>query len=114
MKGWEICGRERLGMKIVDRMESPLCGSIPAPRVLQNQLDHLLESEIMETEQNLLKDLQKVIKASNRKSWVFTFLTTAIILHVMERDAWRLLYWVHHQDQVRCFKSAVKRSVDNL
>jgi hypothetical protein len=91
-------------MKIVDRMESPLHGSISAPCVLQNQLDHLLESEIVETERHLLKNLQKVIKVSDRTSWVATFLATAIILHVMERDAWRLLYWVHHQEQVRCFK----------
>jgi len=104
MKGWEIYGHERLGMKIVDRIESPLHGSIPAPRVLQNQLDHLLESEIVKTERHLLKNLQKVIKASDRTLWVATFLATAIILHVMERDAWRLLYWVHHQEQVRCFK----------
>ena len=114
MKGWEICGHERLGMKIVDRIESPLHGSIPAPRVIQNQLDHLLEYEIMETERHLLKNLQKVIKASDRKSWVATFLATAIILHVMERDAWRLLYWVHHQEQVRCFKVAVKHSIDEF
>ena len=68
----------------------------------------------METERHLLKNLQKVIKASDRKSWVATFLATAIILHVMERDAWRLLYWVHHQEQVRYFKVAVKRSTDEF
>jgi hypothetical protein len=50
MKGWEICGYERLGMDIVGRLESPLYGSIPVPRVLQNQLDHLLEAEIAKTE----------------------------------------------------------------
>ncbi len=87
MKGWEICGHERLGMKTVDRMESPLYGSVPAPRVLQNQLDHLLESEIVETERRLLKNLQKLIKASDRISWVATFLAIAIVLHVMKRDA---------------------------
>jgi hypothetical protein len=112
MKGWEVCGHERLGMKTVDRIESSLHGSVPAPHVLQNQLDHLLEYEIVETERHLLKNLQKIIKASDRKSWVATFLATAIILHVMERDAWRLLYWVHHQDQVRLFKVDVKRFID--
>jgi len=104
MKGWEICGHERLGMKTVDRMESPLYGSVPAPRVLQNQLDYLLESEIVETERRLLKNLQKLIKASDRISWVATFLAIAIVLHVMKRDAWRLLYWIHHKEQVRYFK----------
>ncbi|KAL9027847.1 MAG: hypothetical protein Q9196_003692 [Gyalolechia fulgens] len=114
MKGWEIYGQERLGMKIVDRIESPLHGSVPAPRVLQNQLDHLLEYEIVETERHLLKNLQKVLKASDRKTWVATFLAIAIILHVMERDAWRLLYWVNHQEQVRPLKADVKRSIDGV
>jgi len=68
MKGWEICGHKRLGMKIVDRMESPLYESVPASRVLQNQLNHLLESEIIEIERRLLKNLQKLIKASDRIS----------------------------------------------
>ncbi len=103
MKGWEICGHERLGMGIVDRWESPLYGSIPVPRVLQNQLDHLLEAEVVKTEQHLLKTLQKVIRASNRSAWVIIFLAIAIILHVMERDTWRLLYWVNHQEQVSSF-----------
>lgn len=114
MKGWEICGHEGLEMKIVDRIESPLHRSVPAPRVLQNQLDHLLEYEIVETERHLLKNLQKVIKASERNSWVVTFLATAIILHVMERDTWRLLYWVHHQEQVRHLKVGVNCSVDEF
>lgn len=103
MKGWEICGHERLGMDTVDRSESPLYGSIPVPRVLQNQLDHLLEAEIVKTEQDLLKTLQKVIKASDRHAWVVTFLGIAITLHVMERDAWRLLYWVNHREEVSTF-----------
>lgn len=103
MKGWEICGYERLGMDIVGRMESPLYGSIPVPRVLQNQLDHFLEAEIVKTERYLLKNLQKVIRASNRSAWVITFLGIAIMLHVMERDAWRLLYWVNHEEQVSSF-----------
>lgn len=108
MKGWEICGHERLGMNIVDRIQSPLHGSIPVPRVLQNQLDHLLEAEIAKTEQYLLKNLQKVIRASDRSAWVITFLGITIILHVMERDAWRLLYWVNHQEQVSCFNQLLK------
>lgn len=103
MKGWEIRGHERLGMDIVSRFESPLYGSVPVPRVLQNQLDHLLEAEIVKIERYLLKNLQKVIRASNRSAWVSTFLGIAIILHVMERDTWRLLYWVNHQEQVSSF-----------
>ena len=54
------------------------------------------KSVIVETERHLLKKLQKVIEASGRTSWVATFLATTMMLHVKERDAWRLLYRVHH------------------
>lgn len=57
MKGWEICSYERLGIDIISRLESPLYGSIPVPRVLQNQLDYLLEAEIAKTERYILKNL---------------------------------------------------------
>ena len=90
-------------MDIVGRSESPLYGSIPVPRVLQNQLDHLLEAEIVKIEKYLLKTLQKVIKASDPHVWVVAFLGIAITLHVMERDAWRLLYWVNHGEEVSTF-----------
>ncbi|KAL9034452.1 MAG: hypothetical protein Q9214_007036, partial [Letrouitia sp. 1 TL-2023] len=69
-------------------------------------LDHLLEAEIVKTEQRLLKQLQKAIRASDRRAWVVTFLGIAIILHVMERDTWRLLYWVKHREHVSSFQLA--------
>jgi len=105
MKGWQICGHEYLGMDIVDNIESPLHGTIPVSRVLQNQLDHLLELEIVQTERLLLKNLQKAMRLSDRSSWIIIFLGIAIMLHAMERDTWRLLYWVHHQEEVSRFGS---------
>lgn len=98
MKGWEIYGPDRLGMKY-----SPFHGSIPATRVLQNQLDHQLESAIVKTEQRLLMLVQTNLRKSDRHDWIVTFVGIAIILHVMERDAWRLMYWVKHQEQACCF-----------
>ena len=90
-------------MEIVNQKRSALYGSFPAPRVLQNQLDHLLEIEIAKTEKSLLKNLQKLIRASNRCVWIIVFVGIAVVLHVMERDVWRLLYWVNHREQVSCF-----------
>ncbi len=87
MKEWKICDYERLGINIVNWLESPLYESILVFRVLQNQLNHLLETKIVKIERCLLKNFQKVIRASNRFVWVITFLEIAIILHVMKRDA---------------------------
>ncbi len=98
MKGWEIHGPDYLGMK-----HSPSHGSTPAPRVLQNQLDHQLESAIVNSEQRLLGLVQTTLRKSDRRDWIVLFVGIAIILHVMERDAWRLMYWVKHRGQACCF-----------
>ncbi|KAH7317367.1 hypothetical protein BKA65DRAFT_113121 [Rhexocercosporidium sp. MPI-PUGE-AT-0058] len=67
MKGWEISGGDEfLGITIVNEPSSLLHNTIPAPRVLQNQLDHLLERQIFETEHKLLKELQKLIRRHDR------------------------------------------------
>lgn len=98
MKGWEISGGDEfLGMTIVNEPSSLLHNTIPAPRVLQNQLDHLLERQIFETEHKLLKELQKLIRRHDRGQWVVVFLALVIVLHILERDTWRLMYWVHHK-----------------
>ncbi|KAH7390030.1 hypothetical protein BKA64DRAFT_756964, partial [Cadophora sp. MPI-SDFR-AT-0126] len=94
MKGWEISGGDEfLGMTIVNEPSSLLHNTIPAPRVLQNQLDHLLERQIFETEHKLLKELQKLIRRHDRGQWVVVFLALVIVLHILERDTWRLMYW---------------------
>ena len=101
MKGWQICGTETLDMHVVEEENSPLHGTVPVPRVLQNQLDHLLECYIYQTERHLLDRLEKTIKEKERAEWVATYLTMVVILHVFERDTWRLLYWVHHSEEVQ-------------
>jgi hypothetical protein len=70
MKGWQICGMETLGMHVVEEKNSPLHGTVPVPRVLQNQLDHLLECQIYETEYSLLGRLQKAMVKKERPDWV--------------------------------------------
>lgn len=101
MKGWSITGGdELLGMSVVNEPASLLHDTIPAPKVLQNQLDHLLERQIFETESSLLKELQRLIRRRDRGQWIVVFLSLVIVLHVLERDTWRLMYWVHHKAEV--------------
>jgi hypothetical protein len=100
IKGWQICGMETLEMHVVEEKDCPLHGTFPGPRVLQNQLDHLLERQIYETEYSLLGRLQELMVKKKRPDWVAIFLTLVIMLHVFERDTWRLMYWILHPEEV--------------
>lgn len=88
-------------MDVVNDIHSPLHGTVPVPRVLQNQLDHLLEMQIADIESELFLRLQKTMRLRKRADWVSIFLAVILILHVIERDIWRLLYWLRHHEEVR-------------
>ena len=62
MTWWNIGGDEMLGMYRVTDIMSALFGTIPAPRVLQNQLDRNLELHIATTELEFLKELQNAMQ----------------------------------------------------
>jgi len=100
MKGWSITGKEDLGMRVVEDMECPLNGSIPAPRVLQNQLDRNLESYIVTRERDLLKAVQRGFRKSRSVGWNVICAAVIFILHVLERDTWRLMYWRKRREEV--------------
>ena len=66
----------------------------PPPRVLADQLDHLLERRIWQLEKQILAELQKRIFARKRHDWLKIFLTTTVLLNALERDSWRLYDWI--------------------
>src|SRR4051794_6466189 len=101
MKGWEVSGAETLGMHQVVDKESSLYGTTPAPRVLQNQLDRKLEEYCAETEVVCLNGLQRAMLRKTAKQWTVIFTATLLLLHVWERDIWRLLYWTMRVNSVR-------------
>ena len=94
MKGWQVCGLETLEMERVTDARSSLYGTIPAPRVVQNQLDRNLEEYVARVEIALVKQLQNAMLRTKSTEWITVFTTVAITLHVVERDIWRLEYWV--------------------
>ena len=101
MQGWSIVDSdELLGMSVINEPASLLHKTVPAPKVIQNQLDHLLERQIFEIEESLLNEIQKLIRRRDRGQWIVVFLSLVIVLHVLERDIWRLVYWVHHKEEV--------------
>jgi hypothetical protein len=79
MKGWIIHDQETLKIAIINDVGSLLNGTISVPHVLQNQLDHKLEQEVIRTERKLLKELQRVMKLRNRYQWSIFILSKAIV-----------------------------------
>ena len=77
-----------------------LFNTVPAPRVLQNQLDRSLESYMASMELRLLKELQKAMLQAKANTWIAIFVAVVIILHTRERDIWRLEHWVLHPEVV--------------
>lgn len=98
MTGWQISGPDWLGMPLITDQMSPLYGTVPAPRVLQNQLDRKLEAYIARIEKSLLTELSRTMLRIRPCERTTIFLAVIILLHVRERDIWRLQYWVlNHQ-----------------
>ena len=103
MKGWSMSGHETLGMCRVTDLGSYLFYTIPAPRVLQNQLDRNLELYMARTELTFLKALQNAMLRVRKHAWTVVFTATVIALHMRERDIWRLEHWVLNPDVVSFF-----------
>lgn len=100
MKGWEIAGHETLGMSVIEDDECPLCGAVPAPRVLQNQLDRNLECYIVSKEKELLRAIQRAFRKGGLEQQDMISLAVMVVLHVLERDTWRLMYWTNRCEEV--------------
>lgn len=55
--GWKFSGDESLGMAVIKDQDSAWYGIKPVPRMIQNQLGHLLELNIIELDRKILKDV---------------------------------------------------------
>ncbi|KAF1363473.1 hypothetical protein EJ07DRAFT_152281 [Lizonia empirigonia] len=93
MQGWQLTFPGSLGMLPVVDQDSFLFNTTPAPRVLQNQLDQILEQYCAKKEMEYLKALQGAMRKTVRRDWITIFASSIILLHTRERDIWRLLYW---------------------
>lgn len=99
MKGWQAPENPLLGIIRVDNPGSPYHQTLPAPRVLQNQIDSRIEAHVARVELQLLKELQKAMKQKTC-AWTEIFSTVFLILRVTEKDIWRLMYWLKHDKEV--------------
>lgn len=93
MKGWQC--EQAL---VIEVDHSPYRGQKPAPRVLQNQMDQHLEAIIVSKEKCLLSSIQEPI--SHHLNRVDIFAAIVVLLMVVEKDIWRLIYWTKHASNV--------------
>lgn len=103
MRGWQAKEDPALGICRVTDPESPYYNTTIAPRVLQNQIDSRVEAFMARVELQLLKDLQKAMKQKTC-SWIEIFSTVFLILRVAEKDIWRLMYWLRHENEAYKWK----------
>jgi hypothetical protein len=88
-------------MAIVEDTHSAWCGIIPVPRMIQNQLGHLLELHMIRLDEEILKHVHKLLHERKRTSWVVTTLAVFCLLLIRELDAGRIIFWKRYRDPVR-------------
>ncbi|KAM0794839.1 hypothetical protein BDR22DRAFT_814504 [Usnea florida] len=96
--GWQFTGEENLGMAPVTDKLSAWYGTVPVPRMVQNQLGHLLELKMIELDGKILKAVQQLLYKRSRPTWIIGTLAVFILLHIRELDAGRNIYWRRYKD----------------
>lgn len=86
-------------MDTIEQEGSAWSGIRPVPRMIQNQLGHLLELHMITLDKMILKGIQVMMR--DRKQWAVTTIALAILLHTRELDIGRNLYWSRYADPVR-------------
>ena len=99
--GWRFVGDESLGMPLVTEKDSPWYGKTPVPRMVQNQLNHLLELRLTELDTKILKGCKALMEKRERDKWLILILVFFFLLHVREVDTARNIYWKRYSDIVR-------------
>lgn len=97
---WRFSGDESLGMVIVEERKSAWCGIKPVPRMIQNQLGHLLELNMIELDRKILKGIQDEMRKGHRRVWIDVTLAAFLLLHIRELDAGRNIFWSRYVDTV--------------
>jgi hypothetical protein len=92
--------RETLGMPTVEDRDSAWYGSTPVPRMIRNQLGHLLELNMIRLNREVKKGLLKMAQKKDRKMWIVEFLAAFILAHTEEVDAGRNIFWSRYEDLV--------------
>lgn len=97
---WVLSGDESLGMAAVEDRDSAWYGLKPVPRMIQNQLGHLLELNLIALDRKILRVVQGMIEKGERRMWIVVTLAVFLLLHIRELDAGRNILWTRYEDPV--------------
>ena len=97
---WQLSGDESLGMAVIEDRDSAWYGIKPVPRMIQNQLGHLLEMNMIDLDRKILKGVQALMEQRERRMWVVVTLAVFLLLHIREVDAGRNIFWSRYIDPV--------------
>ena len=100
MVPWQLVGDESLGMDVIENRDSPWHGIKAVPRMIQNQLGHRLELNMIDLDRKILKEIQSLVARKDPSMWVVKFLVFFFVLHVREIDAGRNIFWSRYVDTV--------------
>ncbi|KAF4547374.1 Hypothetical protein D9617_44g038960 [Elsinoe fawcettii] len=96
--GWNFAGQSTLGAALVTEKSSPWFGVRPVPRMVQNQLGHLLETTLIDLDKDVLQRVHQMLYARRRQDWVTATLSVFLLLHIREVDGGRNIYWLRYGD----------------
>lgn len=97
---WKFAGDENLGMTAIEDKDSAWYGIKPVPRMIQNQLGHLLELNMIDLDRKILKGVQALMEKRERRMWVVVTLSIFLLLHIREVDAGRNIFWSRYVDSL--------------
>ncbi len=97
---WKFSGDETLGMAAVKDRDSAWYGIKPVPRMIQNQLGHLLELNMIDLDRKILPGVQALMEKRERRMWAVVTLAVFLLLHTRELDAGRNIFWGRYTDLV--------------
>lgn len=106
---WQFSGNEILEMATIEDRDSAWYGVRPVPRMIQNQLGHLLELNMISLDRKILKGVQALMEKRERRTWVVVTLAVFLLLHIRELDAGRNIFWSRYIDSV-CAPFKIRRS----
>ena len=99
---------QTLGTKVIRLPECPLDQTIPAPAVLQKQLNNSLEAYIASSKQEFLEDLEAAFIEKHKDPLTLGLIIT-LYLHVLKKNICRLSCWVHQNEaEIRTSLSQIR------
>lgn len=80
-------------MSEIRRAGTDIDGLVPVPRLVNQQLDSLLEARMALLEEELLAELQLRVPRRIASEWFGIYLAIYVYFASIERDSWSLKTW---------------------